>query len=63
MLSTHKNTKFCWLCGKDIILEHCVTDEHGLSVHNSCYEKKLLLKAASQQAELWKQNQTRRDAA
>jgi hypothetical protein len=63
MPPTHENTKFCWLCGKDIILEHCVTDEHGLSVHNSCYEKKQLLKAASQQAEIWKQTQTRRDAA
>jgi hypothetical protein len=44
-------TKFCWICGKDISLEHSKTDEHGLSVHQSCHEKRMLLKAASRQIE------------
>jgi len=63
MLSTIGNTKFCWLCGKDVLLEHCTTDEHGLTVHASCLEKKMLLKAAAHQTELWKQAQPRRNAA
>lgn len=45
-----RNTKFCWICGKDVTLEHCVVDEHGLSVHVSCNEKRILLKAASVEA-------------
>jgi hypothetical protein len=42
-----KNKKCCWICGKDVALEHCTMDEHGLSVHSSCHEKRMLLKAAS----------------
>jgi hypothetical protein len=37
MLTTNGNTKFRWICGKDVALEHSTTDEHGLSVHNSCH--------------------------
>jgi hypothetical protein len=58
-----ENTKFCWICGKDVALEHCTTDEHGLSVHKSCHEKRMLLKAASCQTEAWKEAQAKRGAA
>jgi len=35
------------------------TDEHGLSVHKSCDEKRMLLKAASLRSEQWKEGQGR----
>jgi len=65
MLSTHQNTKFCWICGKDVLLEHCTIDEHGLTVHKSCDEKRMMLKAATRQANLWRQSQAqlKNDAA
>lgn len=63
MLSTKENSKFCRICGKDAALEHCIADEQGLSVHKSCHEKRMFLKAASLQTELWRQAQTKRDAA
>ena len=58
-----KDTKFCWICGKDVALEHCTTDEHGLSVHTSCQEKRMLLKAASVQTEAWLRRHAKREAA
>jgi len=63
MHSTQGNTKFCWICGKDVVLEHCTTDEHGLSVHKSCDEKRMLLNAASRATELWRQGRPKPDAA
>jgi|SRR5215467_8647375 len=63
MHSTQGSTKFCWICGKDVILEHYTTDEHGLSVHKSCDEKRMLLNAASRATELWRQAQLKRGAA
>jgi hypothetical protein len=57
-----KPTKFCWICGKDISLEVSKIDEHGLFVHATCHEKRMLLKAASTQLELRKQNQPNRAA-
>jgi hypothetical protein len=57
------NTKFCWICGKDVRLEHCITDKHGLSVHQSCHEKRMLLKAASIQTDTWLRGQPKREAA
>ena len=63
MLSRKENTKFCWICGKDVTLEHCITDEHGLSVHQSCHEKRMLMKAASLQTEMWRRAQSKRPAA
>jgi hypothetical protein len=59
MLSTKEKTKSCWICGKDVALEHCITDEHGLSVHQSCHEKRMLLEAASLKNEQWRQGQSR----
>jgi hypothetical protein len=63
MLSITRNTKFCGICGKDVALEHCITDEHGLPVHQSCDEKRMLLKAASLKIEQWRQGQSRGQAA
>ena len=63
MVQIDKNMKFCWLCGKDIALEHNTTDEHGLTVHKSCHEKQMLLKAASRQTELWRKAQEKRHVA
>jgi len=48
--------KVCLICGTNILLDHRMTDEHGLSVHTSCYEKQLLLNAATQQVDLWRRN-------
>jgi hypothetical protein len=63
MLSRRENPKFCWICGKDVALEHCITDEHGLSVHQSCHERRMLMKAASLQTEMWRRAQSKRPAA
>ena len=63
MLSIRKPTKFCWICGTDVALEHCIIDEHGLSVHQSCHEKRMLLKAISAETESWKQGKAKRQAA
>jgi len=57
------NMKFCWICGKDVRLEQCITDEHGLSVHNNCHEKRMQLKAGSAQTETWLRGQRKRKAA
>jgi hypothetical protein len=54
MYSLEKGIRYCWLCGKDITLEHSKTDEHGLIVHESCHQKRMLLKAATAQVESWK---------
>lgn len=63
MLSKKETTKFCWICGKDVALEHCKIDEHGASVHESCHAKRMMLKAASMNAELWRQAQSKRNVA
>ena len=63
MLSIKENTKFCWICGRDVALEVCITDEHGLSVHHSCYEKRMLLNAATRATDLWRKLRVKRDAA
>lgn len=58
-----KSAKCCGICGKDVALEHCITDEHGLSVHSSCHEKRILLKAAAAEIELWRRTARKRDVA
>lgn len=63
MLSIRQNAKFCWICGKDITLEHSTKDEHGLSVHQSCHEKRKLLKAASLRRQEWTEGQPPHKAA
>ena len=62
MLSTNSvvpskpNLRVCCICRTSISLDHCMIDEQGLAVHISCHEKKLLLKAAAQQSDLWRRN-------
>jgi hypothetical protein len=63
MYSVGQRIKCCWICGKDISLEHSKTDEHGLSVHESCHAKKVLLKAASLQNEAWRKTASPNRAA
>jgi len=63
MLSTIQKPKLCRICGKDIRLDHCVTDEHGLPVHQSCQEKRMLLEAASLKSEEWRRSQPKVQAA
>jgi hypothetical protein len=57
-----KPPKICWICGKDISLEHSRTDETGFTVHESCHHKRMLLKAASLQMESWKPSRPNRVA-
>jgi hypothetical protein len=54
MDSLEKRIRYCWICGKDITLEHSKTDEQGRTVHESCYEKRMLLEAASSEVAAWK---------
>jgi hypothetical protein len=37
----------CWICGKEVDLTKCKTDEHGLPVHEACYVVKTVLKSKS----------------
>lgn len=63
MLIPAQNTKFCWICGKDITLEHSKTDQHGLSVHVSCQAKREMLKAATTQTGRWERTTHQNEAA
>jgi hypothetical protein len=62
MYPPKKYIECCWICGKDISLEHSKTDEYGILVHESCQQKRMLQKAASAQMELWKAAQPNRAA-
>lgn len=63
MLQSRRDMEICWICGTNILLDHRMMDEHGLSVHTSCHEKRLLLNAATQQTDLWRQNLPTRTTA
>jgi len=34
----------CWICGKEVDLKTCKTDEKGLAVHEACYAVRIALK-------------------
>lgn len=51
-----RDTKACFICGTNILLDHHMLDEHGVPVHTSCHEKRLLMKAAAEQTSLWRRN-------
>lgn len=36
----------CWICGKELSLETCKTDESGHMVHEHCYTLRIQLEAA-----------------
>jgi hypothetical protein len=55
-LPSKRDVKVCLICGTSILLDHRMTDEHGLPVHTSCHEKQLLLNAAKQQTDLWRRS-------
>lgn len=63
MLQSKRDMKVCLICGTNILLDHRMMDEHGLPVHTSCHEKQLLLNAATQQTDLWRQNLLTRKAS
>lgn len=61
MLSTKpmqpkRDMKACSICRTNILLDHCMMDEYGRAVHTNCHERQLLLNAATQQIDLWRQN-------
>ncbi len=44
---TRKLRAYCWICGKEVPLEHCKTDEHGHAVHDYCYSTRVKLEGES----------------
>jgi hypothetical protein len=34
----------CWICGKAVDLNTCLTDEHGLTVYEACYVARIAMK-------------------
>jgi len=63
MLQSQRDREICLICGTNILLDHRMMDEHGRPVHTSCHEKRLLLNAATQQTDLWRQNLPTRTTA
>jgi hypothetical protein len=63
MLRSQRDMEICLICGTNILLDHRMMDEHGVPVHTSCHEKRLLLNAATQQTDLWRQNLPTRTTA
>jgi hypothetical protein len=47
---------FCWICGNVVDLNICVTDEHGMAVHENCYIVRMML--ASESIKLAKESPT-----
>lgn len=37
MAKTGIDSTCCWICGRDVSLKDCKTDEHGRAVHEECY--------------------------
>ena len=44
---SHPRSHVCWICGGDVPLEDCKTDEQGLAVHEACYVARLALDSES----------------
>jgi hypothetical protein len=63
MLQSQRDREICLICGTNILLDHRMMDVHGVPVHTSCHEKRLLLNAATQQTDLWRQNLPTRTTA
>ena len=46
-MSQFKHPSCCWICGKEVDLQNCKTDECGIAVHGDCYALKVALAAES----------------
>jgi hypothetical protein len=46
-MSQFKDPYWCWICGNEVDLTTCYTDEHGAAVHENCYIVKLALATES----------------
>jgi hypothetical protein len=58
LLPQVRSLYFCWICGTPVDLTVCVTDEHGMAVHEGCYIAKTRL--ASESIKLAKNRHGRR---
>jgi len=38
----------CWICGKQVTLNNCKTDENGHAVHEACYVASIKTEDGSQ---------------
>lgn len=47
---TQNPTHTCWLCGKDADLRACKIDEHGKTVHETCYLARVALETKTHPA-------------
>ena len=46
-MATIERTQYrCWICGKEVSLETCKTDENGYVVHEHCYTLRIQLEGA-----------------
>ena len=45
--SQFKHPYCCWICGKEVDLKTCSTDEHGMAVHEHCYFLKVVFATES----------------
>jgi hypothetical protein len=50
MLHTTIKSTYCWICGRELSLEDCKTDEHGRAIHEECYVARMKLESESQSA-------------
>jgi hypothetical protein len=46
-MSPFKHPHSCWICGNEVDLKTCYTDENGAAVHENCFLVKLALAAES----------------
>lgn len=50
MAPTTVKSTYCWICGKEVSLGDCKTDENGRAVHEDCYIAQMKLESESQRA-------------
>ena len=60
MASTTTSIYSCWICGNELSLLDCKTDEQGRAVHERCYIARMRLNSASEQAYSKPRNGTQR---
>jgi hypothetical protein len=47
MATEYRPIHCCWICGQEVQLQSCKTDEHGSAVHESCYIARTKMEAES----------------